>query len=156
MNRFIFLPPLLLMLNACSESPHNPLSETGHGETGQPALHAVHNKQLHELMNRMNSLMQERFMTEPEMDAERSKYAQRISRTAQSMSQTLDAILATSTSLKLSKTEEDTFKALAQKLHRQAQELQSQAEQNRMTAIPNTLAQISTTCTSCHTLFRKL
>lgn len=156
MKPFILLMPLLLALAACADSTSHSVVDVGHNETGQPALHAVHNNQLHELMNRMNSLMQERYMTEPELDVERRKYAQRMTKIAQSMLQTLDAILASSTTLKLSKAEESTFQALTEKLRKQTQELQIQGEQNRMDAIPGTLEQMNSTCTSCHSLFRKL
>lgn len=153
MKQPILLIPLLLALTSCADSTPHSVSDTSHSD---PALHAVRDKQLHELMSRMNSLMQERYMTEPELDAERRKYAQRVAKSAQDMSQTLDAILASSTSLKLSKTEESTFQALTEKLRKQTQELQKQGEQNRMDLIPGTLEQINTTCNSCHALFRKL
>ncbi len=156
MKRPILPILLLLTLLSCADSTPRSFSNAGHSETGQPALHAVHDNQLHELMDRMNSLMQERFLTEPELDVERRKYAQRIFKTAQNLSQTLDAILTASTKLKLSNVEETTFQALAQKLRKQVQELQKQAEQNRMEAIPGTLEQMNSTCISCHALFRKL
>jgi cytochrome c556 len=144
---------VFLVLTACADSTSHSVANV---PSNDPALHAVRDKQLHELMSRMNSLMQERYMTEPELDAERRKYAQKVAKTAQSMSQTLDAILVSSTSLKLSKTEESTFQALTEKLRKQTQELQKQGEQNRMDLIPDTLEQINTTCNSCHALFRKL
>lgn len=156
MNRLVFLPCLLLTLVSCADSTSQPITDVGHNTTGQPALHAVNNKQLHQLMERMNNLMQERFLTEPELDKERRNYAQKIAKTAQSLEQTLDAILTTSAALKLSKAEEITFQALAQKLRQQSQTLQQQAQQNRLDAIPNSLQQINNTCIACHTLFRKL
>jgi cytochrome c556 len=155
MKPILFIP-FLFILTACADSTSRAVTDTGQNETGQPALHAIHDQQLHELMGRMNSLMQERFMTEPELDAERRKYAQRVAKTAQNMLQTLDAILATTSTLKLNKTDETTFQALTEQLRKQTQELQQQGDQNRMDAIPNTLEQMKTTCTSCHALFRKL
>jgi cytochrome c556 len=153
MKQLLLLIPVLLGLAACADSTPQSVANT---PSSDPALHAVRDKQLKELMNRMDGLMKERFMTEPELDAERRKYAQKVAKTAQSMSQTIDAILASSTGLKLSKTDESTFQALTEKLRKQTQELQKQGEQNRMDLIPGTLEQINTTCTSCHTLFRKL
>jgi cytochrome c556 len=153
MKPSILFMPVFLVLTACADSIPHTVANTG---SSDPALHAVRDKQLHELMSRMKSLMQERYMTEPELDAEHRKYAQKVAKTAQSMSQTLDAILVSSTSLKLSKTEESTFQALAEKLRKQTQELQKQGEQNRMDLISDTLEQINTTCNSCHVLFRKL
>lgn len=148
---------ILLTLTACY-SPgskfHNELD--GHSETGQPALHAIQDKSLRELMARMDALMQERFMTEPELDAERRKYAQRIAENAQTLSQTVDSILARMPSLQLSTDEQHTFQALARKLAEQSRQLQVEAKSNSIDAVDNTLHQINTTCTSCHALFRKL
>jgi hypothetical protein len=42
----------------------------------------------------MDSLLQERFMTETELDSERRKYALRIAEIAQDMTKTVDAIIA--------------------------------------------------------------
>ncbi len=147
----------LLTLTACY-SPGNKLHSElgGRSETGQPALHAIQDKQLRELMARMDALMQERFMTEPELDAERRKYAQRIAENAQTLSQTVDNILARMPSLQLSTDEQHTFQALAQKLAEQSRLLQDQAKSNQIDAVSNSLHQINTTCTSCHALFRKL
>ncbi|TAN49430.1 MAG: hypothetical protein EPN21_11890 [Methylococcaceae bacterium] len=156
MNRQRLLIALLLSLTACTPPSQRFASDAGRRETGVPALHAVHDEQLRELMSRMNSLLQERFMTEPELDVERRRHARHIAATAQNLSQTIDAILTTLPTLQLSAGEQTAFLALANKLREQSQNLQDQAGQNRMDAIPGTLEQISTTCTSCHALFRKL
>ncbi len=155
MNRFILFSPILLILLSCADSTPRSVSNLGHGETGQPALHAVHNNQLHELMGRMNNLMQERFLTEPELDAEHRKYTKKIASTAQNLSQTIDTIAATLPSLQLSASEQTTFRALVDKLREQTKTLEEQTNQHHLNAISSTLEQINTTCTSCHALFRK-
>lgn len=157
MIRLYPLALILLTLTACY-SPGDKFHSQfdGHSETGQPALHAIQDKQLRELMARMDALMQERFMTEPELDAERRKYAQRIAENAQTLSQTVDTIIARMPSLPLSTDEQHTFQALAQKLAEQSRHLQEQARTNQIDAVSGTLHQINTTCTSCHALFRKL
>lgn len=158
MHRAFRLIPLSLALAACGTEPAPPYIalDAGHRQTGQPALHAVHNGQLHELMGRMASLMQERFLTEPELDSERRRQARHISDTAQNLAQTIDAILATQPSLALNASEQGTFRALADKLREQTQTLRQQAEQNRLDAAAATLQQMDATCTACHALFRKL
>ena len=157
MIRLYPLALILLTLTACytpGSKFHNEIG--GRSETGTPALHSIQDKQLRELMARMDALMQERFMTEPELDAERRKYAQRIAVNAQSMSQTVDSIIDRMPSLKLTGDEQHTFLALAQKLREQSRQLQEQAQLNQIDAIGSTVHVINTTCTSCHALFRKL
>jgi cytochrome c556 len=157
MIRLYPLALILLTLTACY-SPGDKLHDElgGHSETGRPALHAIQDKQLHELMDRMDALMQERFMAEPELDAERRKYAQRIAVNARSLSQTVDNIIDRMPSLQLTGDEQHTFLALARKLREQSRQLQEQAQANQIDAVTGTMHQINTTCTSCHALFRKM
>lgn len=156
MNRSILLIPLLFTLLSCADSPPHSVSAAGRKETGQPALHAVRNDRLRELMDRMSNLMQERFLTEPELDIERRKYALQISSTAQDLAKTIDTLPSTLPALQLSTSEQTIFVALVSKLRDQTQTLREQAEKNRLDDIANTLEQMNTTCMSCHALFRKL
>jgi len=157
MIRLYPLALILLTLTACYSPGGKFHSEIGgRSETGNPALHAIQDKQLRELMARMDALMQERFMTEPELDAERRKYARRIAVNAESLSQTVDSIVDRLPSLQLPRDEQHTFLALAQKLREQSRQLQEQAQSNQIDAIGGTVHVINTTCTSCHALFRKL
>lgn len=146
---------LMLLLTACSHVDNRRFMEGGRSETGAPALHAIHDTQLRELMDRMDSLMQERFMTETQLDSERRKYARQIADSAQQVSKTVSDIIAKMPTLPLSSSEQTTFLALANKLYQQNQNLYEQAGQNRIDAIDDSLHQINTTCTSCHALFRK-
>lgn len=147
----------LFIVSACagSTSEHAPL-EGGRSETGRPALHAVRDNQLRTLMDRMDSLMQERFMTEHQLDDERRKYSRQIADAAGNMASTVDAIIASMVGLQLSAAEQTAFKALAAKLREETRQLQQQAQQNQIDAIATSVHEINTTCTSCHALFRKL
>ncbi len=155
MNRQTLLILSSLTLISCTNPTPHIVVNSDSSEVGQPALHAVHNNRLRELMGRMNGLMQERFLTEPELDAEHRKYAKQIFNTAQNLSQTIDVISATLPSLKLSAAEQTTFIALVTQLREQTQVLQAQTKQNHLGVISHTLEQIDATCTSCHALFRK-
>lgn len=158
MNRSILLILSSLMLISCADSP----PRTAINETKNPALHVIHNNKLHdlmdhlnELMGRMNVLSQERFLTEPELDAEYRKSAKQISTASQNLLETIDVIPMTLPSLQLSATEKTTFLALVAKLREQIQALQIQTTQHHPHVISNSLTEINTTCASCHALFRK-
>lgn len=146
---------VMLLAAGCSSKPAH-IVEGGRSDTGEPALHAVHDQQLRELMSRMDILMQERFMTETQLDEERRKYALQIADSAASMSQTVNSIIGKLPSLALQSGEQVAFLALANKLKQQATQLQQLARQNQIDAIDDELHQINTTCSSCHALFRKL
>lgn len=147
----------VFLLNACSDIggtyPKKPIIEQSKNE--QPALHAIQSAELRELMDRMDILMQERFMTEHEIDVQRRKYARRIASTAEELSKTVTAIIDVLPALKLSAKEQKVFLYLAKNLDEHAQLLQKQATQNQIDAINTTMNQISSTCTTCHSLFRK-
>lgn len=154
MRRFRFVPALLLLSACASPQQHTPRNPEL--DTGQPALHAVVETRLRGLMDQMDSIFQERFMTEPERDRERRKEALKIAEAAGSLGKTVDAILLQMPELHLPEHEQTIFRALAVKLREQAAELQRQAQQNQIDIIPQSLDQLAATCTSCHTLFRKL
>lgn len=145
---------ILLLITACSNPPAPHYEIGGRSETGQPALHAIHDEKLHELMRRMDSLMQERFMTETQLDKERRRYSQRIADTARGLSETVDVIIGQMPKLALSADEQSTFLSLAKKLRQLAVQLHQQASGNQIDAIDESLHQINTTCMSCHALFR--
>ncbi|ANE54307.1 MULTISPECIES: cytochrome c [Methylomonas] len=148
---------LLALAAACSApEQRRQQSSAGWRETGTPALHAVRDGKLRELMDRMDSLMQERFMTETQIDMQRRKYARQIAETAQSLAANVDAITASLPGLNLTADEQVAFRALAAKLRSEMDLLQRQAESNLIDQINDNLHEINTTCTSCHALFRKL
>lgn len=150
---FVFI--LTILLSACTSTSKS-TAQHGLPDTGRPALHAVSDARLHELMGRMNSLMFERFMAEPEIDQERRLYAQRMADTASKLGATVDDILSQLPKLNLDAEEQATFRALAAKLRDQAGTLKTQAELNRIDSIEETLEQTEATCSACHALFRKL
>ena len=142
-----------LFLSACNTTPQQ-LPRSGLPDTGRPALHAVTDARLRQLMNQMNSLMFDRFSTQIELDNERRAYALRMAKDANTLSRTTDHIRSRLPELHLNDSEQATFIALANKLHDQAKILEFQASHNQIDAIPPTIDQITGTCSSCHALFR--
>lgn len=143
-----------VILAACSATGKPPPARLP--DTGEPALHAVQNHQLHQLMAQMNSLMFETFRTELEIDKERRRQASQIADTARELSGTIDAIPATLPKLGLNDAEQVSFLALARRLHEQSQGLEQLARANQIDAMGPALQQMTLTCNACHQLFRKL
>lgn len=141
-------------LAACS-NPGGGVYEHVNGHS-EPALHAVYFNRLHELTDKMDILVLDRFTTQTELDRERRKYAQGVADNAESMQQTIGKIIERMPALQLTGSERQTFLALAQKLSQQSRLLQDQAELNYIDALDNIVCQIKMTCSSCHALFRKL
>jgi hypothetical protein len=137
------------LVAGCASAPE------GLPDTGNPALHAVDDERLRELMGEMNNLVFERMRTELDIDRERRRKALKIAEVAGNMAQTVGAIIDTLPGLGLSPNEQTTFLTLADKLRSRVRTLEEQANRNYIDAIPGTLEQIETTCTGCHQLFRK-
>jgi len=140
------------LLSACSASPDS----NTFSSLGEPALHAVQDRELQKLMDRMNGLMLERFMTEHEMDIERSRYSKQIYRAASELQTTAQSLANKAKDLGLTAEEQKAYLNLAGKLGLHAQSLQRQAEHHTFNAMTETLRDMKATCTACHTLFRKM
>ncbi|MGR8929154.1 MAG: hypothetical protein ACU836_00835 [Gammaproteobacteria bacterium] len=121
----------------------------------QPALHAVQDRELRDLMDRMNALMMERYMTEQEMDVQRARFADRIVEASGLLAGTADRLVSKLPELGLNDQEASAFRILADKLRQQATLLAKQAENRSYNAISRTLHEMTSTCMACHTLFRK-
>lgn len=142
------------LMASCTQVDRPPHAEWL-GGTGRPALHAIHDQQLRVMMARMNALLQERFMTETQLDSERRKYAQRITETARGLANTIGMIIDKMPTLALTDSEQAAFLALAKKLREQAEQLYEQAGHNRLEDVDASLREMKSTCTSCHALFRE-
>lgn len=147
----IVLIVALCLLCSCSTAtdPTNLIVET-------PALHALQDQELRELMDRMSGLMFERFMTEHEMDIERRKYARQIIDAASTLQNSAAALIKRAPALGMTNDEQNAFLVMAQKLGHHAKLLKMQAETNSFNAISTTLHEMKSTCMACHTLFRKI
>lgn len=141
----------VLFLTSCTEAGNTRFTELD----GKALPHAIQSAELRELMHRMDILMQESYMTEYEVDKERRKYALRIASGAENLSKNVTAITHLLPSLKLNAEDQRSFLSLANTLDDQARLLHKQARQNQIDAIDDTMRQISSTCASCHALFRK-
>jgi cytochrome c556 len=150
MKYITFLFTLLTVMAGCSAQPKSL------PDSGRPALHAIHDSQLHQLMAEMNHLMFERMRTELEIDQERRKKSLKIAKVASEMSNTITDVIDTLPRLALSPNEQTTFLTLADTLRSRVKTLEEQAHRNYIDAIPETLEQIAATCTGCHHLFRTL
>ncbi|QPK64578.1 cytochrome c [Methylomonas sp. LL1] len=153
MKKLIALMLTCGLLSACSSGPQQ---DEHSAAASDPALHAVQDRELRDLMDRMNSLMMERFMTEHEMDIERRKYARQIIETSQILATTAQSLVNKLPGLGLSPDEQSAFENLARKLGQHAHNLQTQAENRAFNSISSTLHEMKSTCMACHTLFRKL
>lgn len=133
----------------------HPVQSEALPDSGNPALHAVHDARLRYLMDAMNTLMFERMRTELELDRDRRQQALQIAEAAASMRGTLGEIIDALPGLSLSNNEKIVFLTLAEALQDRAKTLERQARANAVDVLPGTFERMRTTCVGCHQLFRK-
>lgn len=161
---------LLLSLNACSTEPKpqaptitqttptatatktiSPLESS----TGEPAIHAVQNTRLKEIMKELNALTYTQMLGEIDTSKPNQIRTKEIARIAGQLAANQKAVIATLPSLDLNPSEQSTFISLVHKLSSSAEQMQTLANQNNVQALPAAMDAVASTCTSCHTLFRK-
>jgi hypothetical protein len=118
-------------------------------------MHAIQNNRLQQVMKQINDLVYSQLSNEINLGPQRQLKTAEIARIAGELAASEKNIIETMPSLDLKPDEKVTFTALAEKLRINALQMASLAEQNQLQAIPATLDTITTTCISCHVLFRK-
>ena len=124
-------------------------------DTGEPAMHAVHNTRLKRVMSEINSLVYEQMQNEVDLSQERALKTREIAKIAHELTKAKQAILKTVPSLTLTPEEVNTFTAIAEKLDTNARQMEAVANKNQLADIPAQMQAITSTCNSCHSLFRK-
>ncbi|MHC4441105.1 MAG: cytochrome c [Planctomycetota bacterium] len=156
LNSKVFAGNLLTMviiLAACSASPRWRYQQRLLN-TGKPALHAVHNHRIKEIMNELNKITSDPLWYETTYTLEYARATREIAQVAASMAQTAKIIPDNVNRLQLNQEEKQIFLKLAQKLHNQAAELEQRAKTKNIDDIPSLINRITNTCTACHTAFR--
>ena len=123
-------------------------------ETGQPALHAIHDQQLDEVMLQINALVFGQMRNELDLSHEKKLHANKIAQTAHELLKNVDILREVMPRLNLLPNEKITFLALANKLKSESAQIEEDAKHDDLKNIPSRLQQIMETCTSCHSLFR--
>lgn len=142
-------PLLALFLLACA-SQQRPID--GNSER-QAVLHVIQGNELKDSMQRLRSLMLERNLTEPELDAQRRRVISLVQDVAKGAESSLNCILAAEQRLNLAEHQLTQFHALGDQLRLEVNTLRTQTETHQIAAISLTLENMNHTCTDCHVLF---
>ncbi len=124
-------------------------------DTGEPLMHAVKNEQLQKIMKQLNNLVYTQMTSDIDLNELRKTKTTELAQVARELAQNEQEILRTLPDLDLSEEEKVLFTSLEKKLHRNALKMEQLAVANNLTEIPGTLDVITSTCISCHSLFRK-
>ncbi len=123
-------------------------------ETGEPALHAIRDQQLEDLMLQINGLVYGKMRNEIDLKNEKKIHTTEIAKIAHELAMTVDYLREAMPRLNLLPNEQGTFLALADKLKSDAKQIEEFAKRDEIQYIPVQMQQIMATCTSCHSLFR--
>ncbi|MGR9051633.1 MAG: hypothetical protein ACU84J_03210 [Gammaproteobacteria bacterium] len=124
-------------------------------DTGEPALHAIQDERLRQVMKQIDSLVYAQMLGKVDLSRERKLKTEEIAGIARALADNEKAVIATLPSLHLNADETSVFSALADKLRDGALAMETLAEQDRWQDLPAVMTSITSTCTACHALFRK-
>jgi hypothetical protein len=120
-------------------------------ETGTPALHAVENARLRELMGNMSQLREQSDYSRPlELQQDRDQLA----KVARSLADSAGKLPEVTGTLKLDETETKIYLGLAGKLRQQALSYSELAQRGTPRELSESMDQIMSTCNACHTLWK--
>ncbi|MBS3953535.1 MAG: cytochrome c [Methylomicrobium sp.] len=152
-NSIIIALSLASALAGCvsQEQRHSPkLTRTDH----QAVLHVVTGTKLRNSIHRLNNLMLERNITEPELDKQGQQVNTLVLEVATGAEIMLDCLLDVESTLNFDSHQHKQFHALADDLRDEANTLKNQVQSHQLTELPATLEKMNVTCISCHELFR--
>ena len=133
------------------QSTYPKLASTDH----QAVLHVVTGTKLRDSIHRLNNLVLERYLTQPELNKQRQQANALVSEVATGAEYSLDCLLAVEPKLDLDTHQQEQFHALADNLRVEAKTLKTQVQTQQLTEIRATLEKMNVNCTSCHELFRR-
>lgn len=142
----------LTLCSSCMQ-PSQRSYERKLANTGKPALHAVHNQRLRELMADLSDMTLERMPQELEPDNTKSRD---IARTAESLAETSLQIPSVLKEVRIGSEDRRVFEALSTRLSEEAVELAKLARRNDISAMRPKLDEMISTCNDCHKSFRIL
>ncbi|BBL70974.1 hypothetical protein [Methylogaea oryzae] len=141
------LAAICLLSAGCAPTP-------GQRQSADAPRHGLHEERLRQLMQEMNALMFERYLTQPDIDRQRRSKAREIAAAAAAMADTLKEIQLSRTRLPLNATEHTLFATLTDRLSQQIQQMRQQAESGQTESLPQIREDMRATCAACHLLFR--
>lgn len=124
------------------------------GSTREPALHAVHNEQLREIMTQLGELTQPGMPQELDEGGQGFASLGEVQDAAKSLAEASAAIAMVADELDLTDEEGTTFLALADRLAQEAIQVRDHARRGHARDARRAMQAMSATCVACHGLFR--
>ena len=145
----------LALASSCIQPSQRPY-EKKLANTGEPALHAVHDQRLRELMAGLGDMALDRMPQELEPGAAGPAKSRDIARIADSLAETSLQIPRVLDQVRMGGEDRRVFEALAARLSDEAAELAMLARRNDVPGMRTMLEAMIITCNACHKSFRIL
>ena len=145
----------LALLSSCIQPSQRPY-ERKLANTGEPALHAVHDQRLRELMAGLSDMALDRMPQELEPGAASKAKRRDIARIADSLAVTSLRIPRVLEQVRMGGEDRRVFEALAARLNDEAAQFAKLARSNDLPGMRTKLDAMIITCNACHKSFRIL
>lgn len=127
--------------------------ESALANTGEPALHAVHDQRLRELMAGLSDIALDRMPQELEPGNAKSRDIARVAASLAESSRQIPSVLE---QVRMDGEDRRVFEALAARLSDEAAQLAKLARRNDVPGMRTKLDEMISTCNACHKSFRIL
>ncbi len=148
----VFAAPLLVS-SACHETSSSVAYQKKLADTGAPALHAVHNARLRELMARIDRLTTDGDYARP-LELERSQ--EEAVKVGEALVKDSAMLTDFGNQLELSEEEHLIYEKMAKKLRGQAETYLNAARNKDFGDMERSLDAMMHTCDACHATFRQM
>ncbi|OWY70454.1 hypothetical protein B7486_16875 [cyanobacterium TDX16] len=125
-------------------------------DTGKPALHALREERLREIMSDLNRLTFESMPQEMNNHVQRNRDFVRLAEVADRLAQDAQAIPLVLQEVRMASEDRHVFNSYASKLQEEATGLAELARSRSMEALRTKMDEMITTCNACHSAFRIL
>ncbi len=143
----------LVVLASCNKPKTHPQT-TLQPRTGPPVLHAVYAKELRQAMRDLDAQASQQVYLRVYTGGPPVVDMQDVSGVADKMAQVAAKLPQAVANVQMEPKDREIYVSLAQRLHDQAVALKHEADANNLKGAQATMNNLTTTCNTCHTMFR--
>jgi soluble cytochrome b562 len=143
----------LVVLTSCSKPKTHPQAAV-QPRTGPPVLHAVYAKELRQEMRDLNAQASQEVYLRVYTGGPPVVDMQNVASVADRMAQVAAKLPQAVANVQMEPKEREIYEGLAKRLHDQAVTLKHEADANNLDGARAAMSNLTTTCNTCHTMFR--
>lgn len=143
----------MVVLTSCSKPKIHPQAAL-HPRTGPPVMHAIYAKELRQEMRDLDAQASQQVYLRVYTSGPPVVDMQDVAVAADKIVQSASKLPQAVANVQMEPKEREIYLSLAQRMHDQAVALKHEADANNLKGAQATMNNLTTTCNTCHTMFR--